>query len=147
MRFNWRALLLAPLLAPLVLCAIAAPLMGSEGPVVLPFLILLIPACIISYATTAFVFLPSLFALSLWRPVTGLMACLLGLALGTAVIVPMTLLMWKSSGPDSGPPTEPFWEFFQNWAPDPLMLVFPVSGLLTAGLYWWLATTQPSRQL
>jgi hypothetical protein len=119
-----------------------APLLQGEGPVVLPFLILLIPACVVSYGTTIFLFLPSLFLLSLWRPVTSWMACLLGLALGAAVIVPVTVLMWKSSGPDSGPPTEPFWDFFPRWATDPLMLVFPVAGLVTAGLYLWLATRQ-----
>jgi hypothetical protein len=142
MHFSWRALILAPLPVPLILSIVMAPLLQGEGPVVLPFLILLIPACVVSYGTTIFVFLPSLFLLSLWRPVTSWMACLLGLALGTAVIVPVTLLMWKSSGPDSGPPTERFWDFFPRWATDPLMLVFPVAGLVTAGLYWWLATRQ-----
>jgi hypothetical protein len=112
MRFSWRALILAPLPVPLILSIVMAPLLQGEGPVVLPFLILLIPACVVSYGTTIFLFLPSLFLLSLWRPVTSWMACLLGLALGAAVIVPVTVLMWKSSGPDSGPPTEPFWDFF-----------------------------------
>src|SRR5579872_1376401 len=140
MRFGWKALILAPLPVPFVLSAVMAPLLNGEGPVVLPFLILLIPACVVSYGTTIFLFLPALFLLSLWRPATGLMACALGFVLGAALIVPVTWLTWQSSGPDSGPPTESFSEFFPRWATDPLMLVFPVAGLLTAGLYWWLVT-------
>ena len=140
MRFSWKGLFLAPLPIPLVLSAVMAPLMQGEGPVVLPFLILLIPACLISYAVTAFLFLPALFVLSLLRPATGWIVSLLGFALGAAVIVPVTLMAWKGSGPDSGPPIEGFLTFFQRWATDPLMLVFPIAGFVTANLYWWLGT-------
>ena len=147
MRFSWTGLIVAPLLVPFIASLVMSPLLTGEGPVVLPFLILLIPACLISYATTIFLFLPALFLLSLWRPLTGLIAGAVGFVLGAAVVVPVTLLAWKSSGPDSGPPTEPFWEFFPRWAADPLMLVFPVAGLLTAGLYWWLGTRRRSSRL
>ena len=140
MRFSWKALILAPLPMPLVLSAVMAPLMQGEGPVVLPFLILLIPACLISYAATTFLFLPALFVLSLLRPATGWMVSLLGFVLGAAMIVPVTLMAWTSSGPDSGPPTESFLTFFERWATDPLMLVFPIAGFVTANLYWWLVT-------
>src|ERR1700752_1850389 len=91
MRFRWTGLILAPVLLPLlfsVAFAWDAPVLG--------FLLALTMACIISYGTTIFLFLPSLFLLSLWRPMTSWMACLLGLALGAAVIMPVTLLMWKS---------------------------------------------------
>ncbi len=144
MRFSWTGLIVAPLLVPFVASLVMSPLLTGEGPVVLPFIILLIPACLISYATTIFLFLPALFLLSLWRPLTGLIAGALGFVLGAAVVVPVTLLAWNSSGPDSGPPTEPFWEFFPRWSFDPLMLVFPVAGLVTAGLYWWLGTRRRS---
>ena len=140
MRFSWTGIILAPLPVPFILSAVMSPLLTGDGPVILPFLILLIPACMISYATALFLFLPSLFLLSRWRPVTGLTACLLGAALGAAVIVPVTLLAWKGSGPDSGPPAESFLAFFGRWAADPLMLVFPIAGLVTANLYWWLGT-------
>jgi len=140
MRFSWKALILAPLPMPLVLSAVMAPLMQGEGPVVLPFLILLIPACLISYAATTFLLLPALFVLSLLRPATGWMVSLLGFVLGAAMIVPVTLMAWTSSGPDSGPPTESFLTFFERWATDPLMLVFPIAGFVTANLYWWLVT-------
>jgi hypothetical protein len=140
MRFSWTGLIVAPLLVPFIGSLVTAPLMEGESWMVLSFFILLIPACVISYATTICLFLPALFLLSLLRPVTGWLACALGFVLGAALIVPVTWLAWASSGPDSGPPTEPLWEFFPRWAADPLMLVFPVAGLVTAGLYWWLAT-------
>jgi hypothetical protein len=140
MHFSWRALLLAPLPVPLIGSVVMAPLLNGEGPVVLPFLILLIPACLISYGTTIFMFLPALFVLSRLRPVTGWMACLLGFLLGAAMIAPVTLFAWKGSGPDSGPPTENFLPFFMHWALDPFMLIFPMAGLVTAALYWWHGT-------
>jgi hypothetical protein len=139
MRFSWTGLILAPLLVPLMLSAVMGPLMTS-GSVPLAFLVVLIPSCIVSYGVTIFLFLPALFLLSYWRPLTGLKVCLLGLALGAAVFVPLTLLAWKSSGPDSGPPTESFWVFLLRWAADPLTAICPVAGLVTAGFYWWLAT-------
>jgi hypothetical protein len=132
MRLSWTSLILAPLLVPLVFCAAMSSLM-TNGSVPLAFLI--------PYGTTIFLFLPSLFLLSLWRPMTGLKACLLGLVLGAVVFVPVTLLAWKSSGPDSGPPTESFWVFFLRWGADPITAIFPLAGLVTAGLYWWLVPT------
>jgi hypothetical protein len=140
MHFSWKGLLLAPLPVPLMACAVMAPLLkADEAPVVLPFLILLFPACVIAYGTTVLLFLPALFVLSRLRPMTGWTTCLLGFALGLAVIVPVTGLAWKSSGPDSGPPVENFLTFFVRWI-DPSMLFFPVAGLVTAALYWWFGT-------
>ena len=139
MRFSWTGMILAPLLVPLIFCAVMSPLL-TNGSVALAFLILLIPSCVVSYGTTIFLFLPSLFLLSVWRPMTGLKACLLGLVLGAVVFVPLTLLEWKSSGPDSGPPIESFWVFFLRWAADPMTAIYPMAGLVTAGLYWWLGT-------
>jgi hypothetical protein len=110
MRFSWTGLILAPLLVPV---RFSSALQSSFGdrPVLL-FLLLLALACIVSYSTTICLFLPCLFLLSLWRPMTGLKVCMLGLVLGAAVFVPLTWLDWNSSGPDSGPPTESFLEFF-----------------------------------
>jgi hypothetical protein len=144
MRFSWTSLLLAPLLVPLMFSAVFLSLSGTSSPV-LSFLILMIPSCIISYGTTMFLFLPALFLLSLWRPLTALNVCLLGLVLGAAVFVPVTLMAWKSSGPDSGPPTENFLVFFVRWAADPFTAIFPLAGLMTSGLYWWLATRRRGR--
>jgi hypothetical protein len=74
MRFSWTGLILAPLLVPVLFSLVS--LMG-EGDLALSFLLPFIPACIVSYATTIFLFLPCLFLLSLWRPVTGLSVCVL----------------------------------------------------------------------
>jgi hypothetical protein len=63
------------------------------------------------------------------------------------MFVPLTWLEWKSSGPDSGPPTENFLVFFVRRAADPLTAVFPLAGLITAGLYWWLATQKRGREI
>jgi hypothetical protein len=57
-----------------------------------------------------------------------------------AVFVPLTWMEWKSSGADSGPPTESFLTFFVRWTADPLTAIYPLAGLTTAGLYWWLGT-------
>jgi len=139
MRFSWTGLILAPLLVPLIFSAVMSPLLTNGS--VLTFLIVFVPSCVVSYGTTIFLFLPALFLLSSrWPPMTGLKACLLGLVLGAVVYVPLTLMLWKGSGPDSGPPTESFWVFFLRWAADPTAAIFPLAGLVTAGLYWWLAT-------
>jgi len=139
MRFSWIGLILASLLAPLVFCAVMLGFSSSANPF-FSFLILFVPGCVVSYATTVLLFLPALFLVSRWRPMTGLTVCLLGLVLGALVFVPLTLMDWKSSGPDSGPPTESFLVFFERWVADPLTALFPVAGLVTAGLYWWLRT-------
>src|SRR5215471_4569017 len=123
MRFSWTGLVLAPLLVPMVFSMVGAAMLSSPqegGNPALGFLVLLIPGCVISYGATIFLLLPSLFLLSLWRPVTAFRACLVGLLLGAFVFVPLTWLEWKSSGPDSGPPAENFLIFFVRWAADPL---------------------------
>ncbi len=145
MRFSWTALILAPLLAPTIFSVAMVSLQESNGA---PwFLILMVAGCIISYGTTIFLFLPSLYLLSQWRPMTGLRVCLLGLVLGMLVFVPLTLMLWKGSGPDSGPPTESFLTFFVRWAADPFTAIYPVAGLMTSGFYWWLATRRRDRPL
>jgi hypothetical protein len=150
MRFSWTGLILAPLLVPVMFSMIGAPMLSplqQGGNPVLAFLILLIPGCVVSYGATVFLFLPCLFLLSLWRPVTAFSACLVGLLLGALMFVPLTWLDWTSSGPDSGPPTESFFSFFVRWAADPLTAMFPLAGLITAGLYWWLLTQKRGREI
>jgi hypothetical protein len=145
MRFSWTGLILAPLLLPVIFAALLSSFQGDQP--VLSFLIPLALGCIVSYGTMIFLFLPCLFVLSLWRPMTGFKVCLLGLALGAAVFVPLTLMAWKGSGPDSGPPIESFLEFFVRWTVDPLTAIFPLAGLTTAGLYWWLGTRRRGRAI
>jgi hypothetical protein len=139
MRFSWRGLILAPLLAPAIFSGLMAVGFDNNNPV-LAFLFMMFLGCIVSYGSTIFLLLPSLYLLSLWRPLTGLNVCLLGFVLGAAAFVPITLMEWKASGPDSGPPTENPLVFLLRFAADPTTVIYPLAGLVTAGLYWWLAT-------
>ena len=141
MRFSWIALIVAPLLVPLLFSVTMVSFSESGNPLVM-FLFLMIAGCVISYGTTVFLFLPTLYLLSRWRPLTGLNVCLMGLVLGMLVFVPLTWIDWKSSGADSGPPTESFPAFFLRWAADPFNAIYPVAGLMTAGFYWWLVTSR-----
>jgi hypothetical protein len=78
-RFSWTGLILAPLLVPVMFSMIGAAMLSSPqegGNPVLGFLVLLIPGCVVSYGATIFLFLPCLFLLSLWTPVTAFRACL-----------------------------------------------------------------------
>jgi len=142
---SWIGLILAPLLVPVTFSAALLIYLGEWQ--VVSFLFLVVPALVISYGTTIFLFLPCLFVLSLFRPVTAFWACLLGLLLGALVFVPLTLLAWKGSGPDSGPPTENFLIFFARSAADPVAVLFPLGGLITAGLYWSLGTWRRARSM
>jgi hypothetical protein len=144
MRFSWLGLIVAPLLVPTVFSATFGSLQDHS---VLAFLIVMVPACIVSYGATIFLLLPCLYLLSLWRPMTCFKVCLLGLVLGGAAYVPLTLKAWESSGPDSGPPTESFLAFFVNWVFDPWSALFPLAGLITAGLYWRLGTWRLRRSI
>ena len=146
MPFTWKGLFLAPLLVPMVACAVMAPVLKSdEAPFILVFLLLLVPACVISYGATLLLFRPSLFLISLLTPVARWMVWLLGLVLGAAVFVPVAKLAWATGGPNSGPMTEDFWTFFAGWLTEPFMLFYPGGGLVTAGLYWWFGTPRELR--
>ena len=74
-------------------------------------------------------------------------ASMLGLLLGALMFVPLSWLDWTSSGPDSGPPTESFLVFLVRWAADPMTAVFPLAGLMTAGLYWWMVKQRRGRPM
>ena len=139
MQFSWRGLIMAPLLVPAVFSAAMAAASDNNNPL-LAFLFVMALGCIISYGSAIFLLLPLMYLLSLWRPLTGLNVCGLGLVLGAAVFVPVTLIEWKASGPDSGPPTENPLMFMLRFGADPTTAIYPVAGLVTAGLYWWLTT-------
>jgi len=139
MRFSWTALILAPLLVPMMFSLAMLSPSGASNPV-LGFLITMLLGGIVSYIATILLFLPSLYLLSLWRPATGPGVCMLGFLLGAAVAVPLTWLAWAGSGPDSGPPTESFPTFLLHSAADPFNAICPMAGLVTAACYWWLAT-------
>jgi hypothetical protein len=144
MQFSWRGLILAPLLMPALFSGFMAAAFDNNKPA-LAFLFVMFLGCIISYGSTIFILLPAMYLFSLWRPLTGLNVCGLGLVLGAAVFVPVTLIEWKASGPDSGPPTENPLVFMLRFGADPTTIIFPVAGLVTAGLYWWVATRRRGR--
>jgi hypothetical protein len=35
--------------------------------------------------------------------------------------------------------------FSLRWAADPFTAIYPLAGLMTSGLYWWLATRRGAR--
>jgi hypothetical protein len=143
--FSWKGLLLAPLPVPLIACAEMAPVLRSdEAPFIVMFLLLMVPACVISYGATLLLFLPALFLLSLPMLVTRWMACIVGFVIGAAVFLPVAKLAWATGGPNSGPMEEDFWHFFAGWLTEPFMLFYPIGGLVTAGLYWWFGTRRLS---
>jgi hypothetical protein len=144
MRFSWTSLLLAPLLVPVIFSTMLAVFVGGDW--WRPFLTMLVLGCIVSYGATIFLFLPCLFLLSLNHQMTGFKVCLLGLVLGDVVFVSLVLLAWGSAAPDFAHPIRTFLVFLLGWVADPATAVFPLAGLTTAGLYWWLAgrRTSPS---
>ncbi len=136
---NLRALILAPVVVPLIYCALFTAL-TSGGPLpVAAFLVLFVPAAVFSYAVAILFFLPTFLLLSRIARPTALLICGTGTILGALAWVPVSLLMWKSSGPDSGPPIGPWLDSFRDSLADPLTLSFPVGGLITAAVYWALA--------
>ena len=145
MRFSWTSLILAPLLVPVMISATFNFLLVGDS--LQAFLSMLVAGCIVSYGTTVFLFLPCLFLLSLTHQMTGFKVCLLGFVLGAVIFVPLPLIGWIGSGPHSGPPIKNFFVFFLRWAADPFTAMFPLAGLITAGLYWRLAKRRTGRSV
>ena len=141
MRFSWIALIVAPLLVPLLFSVTMVSFSESGNPLVM-FLFLMIAGCVISYGTTVFLFLPTLYLLSRWRPLTGLNVCLHGPRAGHAGVRAADMDRLEEQRRGFGPPTESFPAFFLRWAADPFNAIYPVAGLMTAGFYWWLVTSR-----
>jgi hypothetical protein len=145
MKFTWKAIILSPLLVPLICSGVLAIATASNS-WFFGFLLFFILGAFISYGATIFLFLPCLFLTSKWITPTLLLTCILGAALGVVSSLPVMWMAWKSSGPDSGPPQDTFAEFFLQWFADPsalLFLIFPFAGLVTAAAYWFLSREQP----
>ena len=145
MRFSWTGLILAPLLAPVIFSTMFMIRAEGDADPLSAFLTMLVLGCIVSYASTILLFLPCLFLLSLEHQMTGFKVCLLGLVLGAVEFVSLTLIAWGSRDP--GLPIKNFFVFFLRWAADPVTALFPLAGLITAGLYWWLATRRTGRSM
>jgi hypothetical protein len=137
-----KALLVAPLVVPLLACApFAVAMGGARFP--FAFVALFVPAAIFSYAVTILVFLPALWVLSWVARPSVLLTCVTGGVLGVAAWVPVSFFMWQSSGVDSGPPAGPWSDDLRDDYTDPLLWVFAFAGLATAAVYWRLARPGP----
>jgi len=143
MKFSWKALFLAPLVVPFVFSAAFAILSGMGKNLILGFLACFVVGSVFSYGATLFLFLPSLFLLSRFTPLTARLTCVLGALLGGLVLLPVDWFMWTSSGIDSGPPQGSFGADFLRQGFDPIDWAFLVGGLVTAALYWFLANKHP----
>jgi hypothetical protein len=145
MRFSWTSLILAPLLVPVIFSATFIILAEGDAEPLPTFLTMLVLGCIVSYASTILLFLPCLFLFSLEHQMTGFKVCLLGSVLGTAEFVLLTLIAWGSRDPDL--PIKNYFVYLRLWAADPVTALFPLAGLITAGLYWWLGKPRTGRSV
>jgi hypothetical protein len=142
MRFSWRALLLAPPVVTGIYAVLAAMTLLLNEPI-LGFLLFFAVGCVISYGATVFLLLPALFVLSLFARLSTQLVASLGTVFGALAYLPICFLSYRSSGPDSGPPEETFLGYFLRDLTDWTVWLFPVAGLLTAMLYWKLASLWP----
>ncbi len=144
MILSFRAFVLAPPVVPIVYAALFMAASGTAAPV-FAFLFVFMPAAVFSYAVTLLCFLPSLWLLSRFVRLSAPVTCVTGTTLGALVWVPVSVQVWKESGPDSGPPIHPWLDSFSAWLTDPLTLLFPLGGLVTAACYWRLARPRTTR--
>ncbi len=144
MNFSWKALILAPLPIPLVFGALFAISFPGGYPFA-SFLFFSALGSVLSYGTTIFLFLPCLFLVSRFTPLTASLTGLLGTALGVLVYAPVIWTSYHASGDDSGPPQITFGEYLRQHAFDWDFWVLLVAGLVTAVLYWFLAN-RPARK-
>src|SRR4051812_29877812 len=108
--FSWRSIVIAPLVVPILVAALLT--LGSPGnSPIFGFVLFLVLGSVVSYAATIFLLLPGLYVASRFIELRWYSVCLLGLVLGTAVFFPIAWVSFKSSGPDSGPPTGTLLEF------------------------------------
>ena len=144
MKFSWRALLLAPLPVPVVysiLFEISAP---GRSPI-LSVLILSVLGSVLSYATVLLLFLPCLFVVSRFLPLTVWLTGLIGTVLGGLVYLPVIWQSYLSSGADSGPPEGTFGEYLRRCGFQWDFWAFILAGLVTSVLYWFIVN-QPLRR-
>jgi hypothetical protein len=145
MKFSWKALILAPLPIPIFIGLMFMFLASAKNPL-FTFLFFFVIGGALSYGTTLFIFLPSLFLVSRFTPLTLRLTALIGTVLGFLVYFPLTWEEYASSGVDSGPPEGTFWQYLARngfqW--DFWLLIF--SGLITAVLYWLMACPRSGKK-
>jgi hypothetical protein len=127
----------APLAAPFLFSAGMTSFGGRNWAWGFCFYFLL--GSLLSYTTTIFLFIPALFCLSSLTILRPYKVCLLGTFLGAVIYLPVTWMMYQSSGPDSGPPEGTYFGFLARSMTDPMTCLFPVAGLITAIAYCLLA--------
>lgn len=132
--FSWFALLVAPLPALLLACALIMPPPGTSGFSVSGFLLLTALGSPFAYAGTVALAV-CLHLLGKRLPVSRATSALFGLLLAAMELLPVLFLSWGSSGPDSGPPIESFPTYLVRQWDDPLSWVFVGAGLVTALVY------------
>ena len=130
-----------PLVVPL---AIALFVQGSNpgNSPIFGFLFFAALGCIVSYATTVFLFLPAVPPLE-----TDDAEVVLGMPRGLCSASSSSSrspgMEFRSSGPDSGPPEGTFLGFLWRSRTDAAIWIFPIGGLITATAFWILGGAPP----
>lgn len=130
---------LAPLTAPLIASVVMLSTFNPKA-WVWGFCFNFVIGSLLSYPTTIFLFIPALLCLSRLTILKSYKVCLLGTFLGAVMYLPVTWMMYKSSGPDSGPPEGSYFGFLARSLSDPITWWFPIAGLITAITYCLLPT-------
>jgi len=144
MKIHWKALLIAPAFIP-ALFSLGFVLSTSGGNRIAGFLILFAIGAVISYGATLVLLLPALKFAARSRPLDTPRVAIVGAILGTLIFLPLGWIMYNASGPDSGPPVGSFAEYMIGQLTEPLLLSFPIAGLVTATLYWILSGQSANR--
>jgi hypothetical protein len=139
MKFSWKAIALAPLAIPIVYSATFTILVAGKEPL-FGFFLFFALGCFVSYSTSVFLLLPSLYLVSKFTPLTARLTACLGIALGTAAYLPILWQSYLASGDDSGPPQESFIQYFQRNFFGIELWAFIVGGFVTTLLYWLIAS-------
>lgn len=137
MKFSWKAIGLAPLVIPLVYSVAIVVLLPSKDPIFW-FLALFCLGSIFSFAVSGFIFLPTLWLISRFMPLTARITAGVGMVLGVIVYLPIAWQLYLASGDNSGPPQESFASYLQQHFFGIELWAFLVGGLVTAMLYWLL---------
>ena len=144
MNFSWKALTLAPLALPLLFTALLSFSSPGKNPVT-GFLFLLALGSLVSYGIALLLFLPALFVVSRFRPLTASLTGFIGAAVGLLAYFPFIWQEYKASGVDSGPPEITFAEYLRQHAFGSEFWALLLAGFATAMLYWFLSNRSPGR--
>lgn len=134
---SWKALLVAPLVVPSIFVVLLGA--GGSKDSFAGFLFYWVCGVFFSYGAMVFMFLPGLFILCLSGKPGFLKLSGLGTALGILSFLPLSWVMYRSSGPDSGPPEGTYLAFLFACRTDPSIWLFPLAGWITGAAYYLLA--------